>query len=368
ARIILWLEDETTLADANYDGDVNVLDMTQIGLIILGRESKLTFIDATGDSVTVNKPVERVIVMFKNNLDLVQMLDVKDKVVAVSQWTKENEEAYPELSELPSIGHWYRPDYEAILTANPDLIIPYTVVMEGEIPVWCMAKITALKENIPDATFYILSLTQEEIDDRFVENFRVLGYILDKEEEAEEFIDWYKAQLSTIKSRTEGLSEDEKTTFFMQHGPDWTYPHPFLSYVAGGKNIITTPCEPDPEWIASQNPEVILREGYQAVPCHGYSCDDPSAMAATVEEEFLNNPGYADVPAVKTGRVYIMDGETLLLGPCHIMGVAYMAKWLHPTLFEDLDPQDIHQEYITRFKRIDYDLEEHGVFVYPPLE
>ena len=32
ARMILWLEDETTLADANYDGDVNVLDMTQIGL------------------------------------------------------------------------------------------------------------------------------------------------------------------------------------------------------------------------------------------------------------------------------------------------------------------------------------------------
>ncbi|RLG32478.1 hypothetical protein DRN97_07275, partial [Methanosarcinales archaeon] len=31
ARIILWLEDETDLADANYDGEVNVLDMTQIG-------------------------------------------------------------------------------------------------------------------------------------------------------------------------------------------------------------------------------------------------------------------------------------------------------------------------------------------------
>jgi hypothetical protein len=26
ARMILWLEDETTLADANFDGDVNVLD------------------------------------------------------------------------------------------------------------------------------------------------------------------------------------------------------------------------------------------------------------------------------------------------------------------------------------------------------
>jgi hypothetical protein len=30
ARIILWSEDETVLADANFDGEVNVLDMTQM--------------------------------------------------------------------------------------------------------------------------------------------------------------------------------------------------------------------------------------------------------------------------------------------------------------------------------------------------
>jgi iron complex transport system substrate-binding protein len=45
ARMILRLEDETELADANYDGRVSVADMTQIGLIILGRESKLTFVE-----------------------------------------------------------------------------------------------------------------------------------------------------------------------------------------------------------------------------------------------------------------------------------------------------------------------------------
>ncbi len=45
-----------------------------------------------------------------------------------------------------------------------------------------------------------------------------------------------------------------------------------------------------------------------------------------------------------------------------------MAKWFHPELFEDLDPQAIHQEYVTEFQGLDYDLSEHGVFVYPPLE
>ncbi len=44
-----------------------------------------------------------------------------------------------------------------------------------------------------------------------------------------------------------------------------------------------------------------------------------------------------------------------------------MAKWFYPDLFEDLDPQAIHQEYLTRFQGLDYDLDEYGVFVYPEL-
>jgi iron complex transport system substrate-binding protein len=47
-----------------------------------------------------------------------------------------------------------------------------------------------------------------------------------------------------------------------------------------------------------------------------------------------------------------------------------MAKWFHPELFSDLDPKAIHQEYLARFLRLDYDLDEQGVFVYPeePVE
>ena len=41
-----------------------------------------------------------------------------------------------------------------------------------------------------------------------------------------------------------------------------------------------------------------------------------------------------------------------------------MAKWFYPELFEDLNPEEIHQEYIDDFCGIDYDVSEHGVFVY----
>jgi iron complex transport system substrate-binding protein len=44
-----------------------------------------------------------------------------------------------------------------------------------------------------------------------------------------------------------------------------------------------------------------------------------------------------------------------------------MAKWFYPELFKDLDPKAVHQEYMTRFQRLEYDLDEHGVFVYPEV-
>jgi iron complex transport system substrate-binding protein len=81
ARIILGLEDETTLADADYGGDVNVGDMTQIGLIILGRENELTLVDSADRIVTVNKPVERVVVDMPAAVEAIKALGAADKVV-----------------------------------------------------------------------------------------------------------------------------------------------------------------------------------------------------------------------------------------------------------------------------------------------
>jgi len=45
-----------------------------------------------------------------------------------------------------------------------------------------------------------------------------------------------------------------------------------------------------------------------------------------------------------------------------------MAKVFLPEAFADLDPEAIHQEYITRFLGEDFDLDRDGVFLYPPIE
>lgn len=43
------------------------------------------------------------------------------------------------------------------------------------------------------------------------------------------------------------------------------------------------------------------------------------------------------------------------------MGVVYFAKWFHPDLFEDINPEAIHSELLQEF----YGYELEGTWVYP---
>jgi iron complex transport system substrate-binding protein len=295
--------------------------------------------------------------------EIVRSLNAEEKIVGVTDaGYKGIEVFYPELSELPSLGSsGSRLDYEAVLNLNPDIFLPFYLPS------------SELKEKLPGVTIIYLGLRFPE---HFVEGIGKLGYILDREEEAEEFINWHEGWTDKIKSRTEGLSEDEKPRVYMEVGglkSTYMTTSGFSRFqgtcdIAGGKSIsedLTTSIWPrvDPEWVIEQNPDIIIKTpwGYSV---GGYDMDDPSVLRE-IREEVLNRPELANVNAVKNRNVYLMtigiDGD----GTGFLIGTAYFAKWIHPELFDDLDPQAIHQEYLDRFQRIDFDLDEHGVFVYP---
>jgi iron complex transport system substrate-binding protein len=364
---------ETELADAKYDGKINPLDFIQIKLIIVGKEKELTFEDALGKAVTVRKPVERIVILYRDSAETLRALDAADKIVGVNYDVIQADEVYfPELSKLPIVGvSWMKLDYETILSLNPDVLIEFSA---GRVD----------KEKLPGVTVFGLNLM---IPMNYVERVRKLGYILDKKEEAEEYINWHESWINKIKSRTKGVSEDEKPKVFL-----WCFFKPGGDYktvytggiggsrihqmcvMAGGKNIAedlpsTAPWpKVDPEWVIVQNPDIIVASSaIDPNPC-GYGTDDPSEFAA-FSEDILNRPELANIAAVKNKNVYMMDFRNLQGGgSCCLIGTTYMAKWLHPDIFGDLEPRAIHQEYLDRFQRIDYELDEHGVFVYPPLE
>ena len=133
--------------------------------------------------------------------------------------------------------------------------------------------------------------------------------------------------------------------------------------IAAGTDLFGNYVEVDKEWVVKQNPDIIIKSDWWN---SGYTVDDISGIKA-VWEEVMSRPELANVNAVKEGKVYVYGAFTSTAQL--IVGAAYFAKWIQPDLFEDLDPKEIHQEYLDKFfGDADFDLDEHGVFVYHPEE
>ena len=58
-------------------------DVTQIELVILGKEKELTFLDLFGEAETINKPIERLINLGIKGPVAVRAIGAKDLLVAV---------------------------------------------------------------------------------------------------------------------------------------------------------------------------------------------------------------------------------------------------------------------------------------------
>ena len=365
---------KTELCDAKYDGRINVLDVIQTKLIILGKEKELTLIDTEENHIiTVKKPIKRMVVLYLATFETLRPLKVPlDIIVGVGarNW---DPVFFPEISELPNVGFSWGPDIEAILNLRPDFVIePYSSSGRGY-----------KTRDVLEATGITVALFSTwPTNEYYGEETIKLGYIFDKEDEAEEYMDWRENLLNSIKERVEKIPEEDKPKVYFETAakPYSWVGHVFIP-VAGGRDIFADldGRSVDPEAVIREDPDIIIK---MASPAHhttgeamtgGYGKNvEDTAELEEVRDEMMERPELQQVKAVKDGKVYILTYPVANTGPygyqcgCRdFMQIVYMAKWFHPTLFEDLDPRAIHQEYITRFQGLDIDLDKNGVFVYP---
>jgi len=123
----------------------------------------------------------------------------------------------------------------------------------------------------------------------------------------------------------------------------------------------------DPESIVEQNPEFIIICAPSWDITASYETDDSSNLSK-YWADMMNRTELADVDAIKNKRVYVLDGNIFEGAGRNVIGIAYIGKLLHPDLFKDIDPQEIHQEYTDEIWNLDFDVQRHGSFVFPPYE
>jgi len=67
----------------------------------------------------------------------------------------------------------------------------------------------------------------------------------------------------------------------------------------------------------------------------------------------LPGPARAVVKAVETGQVHAIWRQ-FYNSPCQFVAIQQIAKWLHPELFADLDPEATFPELHERFLPVAY--------------
>ena len=355
----------TNLTDANYDGKIDEKDIDQINQIIDGTEKKLVVQDDAGDAIAIDMPVASAITGDRSHAEAMRAIKATDRIIAVTKGIEDQSVFFPELSKLPSVASEYGkdPDYEKILQLKPSLYLTSPP-----------ASVSEDKKNLPEVAVLSLRLYEPA---GFEERVLKLGYIFDKRKEAEKYIQWHDDVIDDIRDKIKKSPQQSLPKLLLISIYDSGVINVHTNRSGAGQilaeigvktlgdTLMGTHPELDPEWVLSQDPQVILLFGFPESVIRGYNIDDYSMMKA-YREEFMNDSRFRNTDAVKMGRVFLLDSKSMSYSGSYIIGIAYMAKMFYPELFQDMNPQEINQEYL-RFQGLDYDLAKHGAFAYPSL-
>ncbi len=345
----------------------------------------VTIKDVTGRSVEVNTPVKHMILGEGRQIYFLAALDKENPFEHVVGWRDDLPKAdpesydaylakYPEIAKLPTFGGMKDGtfDIEQAVALKPDVILMNIDAKTATEEAGYIEKLG--KVGIP--------LVYVDFREKPMENtepsMRVMGQLMGKEAVAEDFI---KFRADSIKRVTDVLekSNPKKPVVFVERAGGYS-DDCCMSFgnenfgkmveIAGGinmaKDIIPgTFGTVNPEQVIASNPDQIIVTGGnwdKYVPGGawvgvGYGADIKEARRKL--EALTKRPAFTGVKAVSDGNVHAIWHQ-FYNNPYQFVAIQEMAKWLHPDLFADLDPEATFKELHARFLPLDY---KQGYFV-----
>lgn len=174
----------------------------------------------------------------------------------------------------------------------------------------------------------------------------------DAVEKANEWLDWTRSNISDVTSRTADLPEDQiKRAYYLRNQEDGLQcfagsSYPKIAVKAAGGVLV----EGDVDTQGS---------GFTTVTMEDVIGWDPEYVFMgwlNSTDVLTSNEQWAPVSAVKNGNVYLSPcsmGSGWEYAQENALDVMYMAKIMHPDLFEDLDIVAKIQEYYQKFWGVD---------------
>lgn len=340
---------------------------------------KVTVKDVTGRDVEVNVPVSHVILGEGRQIYFLAALDKENPFQHVVGWRDDLAKAdpetyaaylakYPEIAKLPTFGGMKDGtfDIEQAVVLKPDVILMNIDAKTATEEAGYIEKLA--KVGIP--------LVYVDFREKPMENtepsMRLMGQLTGKEKIAEDFIKFRADSIAKVTDTLE-KANPKKPVVFMERAGGYS-DDCCMSFgnenfgkmveLAGGVNMAKdiipgTFGTVNPEQIIASNPEQIIITGGNwngYVPGGnwvgvGYGADLKEAHRKL--ENLTKRPAFTGVQAVKDGNVHAIWHQ-FYNNPYQFVAVQEIAKWLHPDLFKDLDPEATFKELHARFLPLDY--------------
>jgi ABC-type Fe3+-hydroxamate transport system substrate-binding protein len=242
--------------------------------------------DASGVPLTLDRPPRRIVCLIPSTSEILCDLGVADALVGVTAYCVEPREI---MRGKPKVGGEKNPDLQKIRSLAPDLVIANVEENVREhvetLRAWGITVWVTYPRTIPGMVGLI----------------RELGEVTGTVARATRVADDLDAAYAAVSARTERAARVSVfypiwRSPYMTIGPD-TYIHQVLA-ACGADNVFGDRPERYPEItldeMAAHRPDVIL------LP------DEPFRFRRAHIADFTP---YADVPAVREGRIHLMDGK-----------------------------------------------------------
>lgn len=327
-----------------------------------------TIIDAAGREVLIPSEVNSVVPL-ANALRMMCYLDAVDLVSGIE--LRETEDAilkaynyvnHEVLSILPVVGtggnNGYSTYYEELVTLAPDVIICGYTKEDAEN--------LQSKTGIPVVIIHTGTLFEEDYN----ESLRIIGQVCNKEDRAEEVIQYINDAMLDLENRSKDFPESEKPSVYVgalsfsgRHGIEGTYTNfpPFTiieaSDIFGDSYDHVKGITIDRELLLTEDPDILFL--------------DPVSLSL-VNADFVDQPEYYQaLSAYRNGAIYTMIGYNYYYTNVEIAiaDAYYAGTILYPQTFEDIDMNEKAKEIFSFFLDSDtyyQDLQDAG-FGFGPL-
>ena len=337
----------------------------------------ITVTDLAGRSVEVRKGVERVILGESRMMYTVAVLDREKPFRRIIGWKddllKYDPDAYRKFESVDpaaaaaiiDFGNPYAGDFsiENVIAHKADLVLL-------DLGSYFKATESGVIDNLAKVGIPVLFIDYRlNPTENTVPSLQLMGRVFDRETQAQEFIDFYIQQMRRVTLPVQQIPADQRPLVFVENAAGWekdfccaTFgPYNFGRLVeqAGGNNwgsqkFSTYQGEISLEALISSDPDVIVGTGAN------WAEDRPDVTAVLLGydakpeqvdqrlSDLAGRTGFKDLKAVRTKRFHSIYHQ-FYNSPYHFIALQAIAKWLHPDVFADLDPEATFRELHRRF-------------------